>query len=52
MLSVAFSWERLIICFGAKSTEILTEIPYAYHRLDLRVDVEWKTWEGNLCSSY
>lgn len=35
----SFQWERLIICFRAKSTEILTEIAYAYHRLNLRVDV-------------
>lgn len=35
----SFLWERLIICFRAKSTEILTEITYAYPRLNLRVDV-------------
>lgn len=27
----------------AKSTELLTKITYAYPRLNLRVDVEWKT---------
>lgn len=48
----SFQGERLIICCRAKSAEVLTEITYAYHRLDLRVDVEWKSWEGNLCSSY
>lgn len=35
----SFLWERLIICFRAKSTKILTEITYAYPRLNFRVDI-------------
>lgn len=52
MFRVVFSGERLIICFGVKLIEILIEIIYVYYRLDFRVDVEWKIWEGNLCFLY